>query len=114
MDDGKVVLAVFLDVCRAFETVDRDILIRKFQMIGVADVVRDWCVSDLSNRTEKVKYKSEISNDVETKFGILQGTVLRPLLFNIYVNDMVDSVNKYNLSMFDDDTMLYVCVRGQY
>ncbi|CAH0549695.1 unnamed protein product [Brassicogethes aeneus] len=108
IDKGKIVLAVFLDLRRAFETVDRDILINKLNKYGLNATVLKWFKSYLTNRQQKVKYKNATSNPVFVNYGVPQGTVLGPLLFLLYVNDIVKVVKHCQIELFADDTMVYV------
>lgn len=108
IDCDNIVLAVFLDFKRAFETIDRRILIRKLSCMGIRNKVLDWFASYLSNRTQRVIYGNCVSETVHVKHGVPQGTVLGPLLFLLYINDMVGVAHKCKIVMFADDTMLYM------
>lgn len=108
IDDKKVVVAVFLDLRRAFETVDRDILLNKLLMYGVQDRELVWFESYLMNRTQRTKVEGVVSDLVDVKLGVPQGTILGVLLFLIYVNDMEKVVKLSNLALFADDTLIYV------
>jgi hypothetical protein len=108
IENKNIVVAVFLDLKRAFETIDRQILIEKLQyQYNITGTVLEWFKSYLSNRKQKVKYGDILSDDILVEYGVPQGTVLGPLLFNLYVNDIVKHVKYCNISMFADDTMLY-------
>ena len=108
IDKGEVVLAVFLDLRRAFETVDRDLLLNKLNKYGLNGTVLKWFRSYLSNRQQKVKYNNVISDPVIVNYGVPQGTVLGPLLFLLYVNDIVKVVKQCKIELFADDTMIYI------
>lgn len=108
IDKGNFVLAVFLDFKRAFETVDRTILLNKLKCMGIKSTVLKWFESYLHNRQQKVRFKSCTSNSLQVQYGVPQGTVLGPLLFLLYINDIVKVVNKCKIELFADDTMLYI------
>lgn len=103
------VIAVFIDLKRAFETVNRDILIQKLEKYGVKDIELKWFQSYLSNRTQKTKCGNYISTPININVGVPQGAVLGTLLFLIYINDMQKVLNKSKVCMFADDALVYIC-----
>src|SRR5699024_4242807 len=86
IEEGKTIIAVFLDFRRAFEIIDREILLVKLKKIGVDAVVLRWFESYLTNRYQAVKFGNCISSKKEIKYGVPQGTVLGPILFLLYLN----------------------------
>lgn len=90
IDNGNVVIAVFLNLQRAFETVDRKRLIRQLRKYGVNGVELKWFESHLSDRTQCTKFGSAISGKIQTNLGVPQSSKLE--LFLLYVNDIVKSV----------------------
>jgi hypothetical protein len=115
VENKNIVVAVFLDFKRAFETIDRRVLIQKLQNIyGIGETVLNWFSSYLTNRRQKVKYEDVASDSLLVEHGVPQGTVLGPLLFNLYVNDIIKYVNHCNISLFADDTMLYKSGKDVY
>lgn len=108
IDKGNFVLAVFLDFKRAFETVDRSILLRKLNSIGIRHTALKWFRSYLTNRHQRVKFKDCISESLPVQYGVPQGTVLGPLLFLLYINDIVTVVKGCKIELFADDTMIYL------
>src|SRR5436190_13702128 len=100
---------IFMDLKRAFETVDRDRLVGKLYQYGIRGVALEWLRSYLSNRKQQVKFQNKYSKPIATKYGVPQGSVLGPLLFIVYINDIVKAcTNECNIKMFADDTLLYV------
>lgn len=108
LDKGNVVLAVFLDFKRAFETVDRKVLLHKMSGMGIKGAALRWFQSYLSDRRQRVKFKNSVSDPLSVIHGVPQGTVLGPLLFLLYVNDIVGAVKGCNIELFADDTMIYL------
>jgi len=98
--------AIFLDLAKAFDTVDHDILLGKLDKIGIRGPVLQWFKSYLKNRYQCVSINGTLSKPIEMKFGVPQGSVLGPLLFSIYINDMPDVTNQFSFTLFADDTCL--------
>lgn len=107
--DKKVIIAIFLDLQRAFETVDQGLLIEKLKSYGVYGTELKWFKSYITGRKQRTKIKDSISSSIDVKLGVPQGSILGVLLFIIYINDMVKSVEFSKLVLFADDALLYVC-----
>lgn len=102
------VLAVFMDLQKAFDTLNLEILIEKLQYYGIRGVPLLWFKSFLQNRTQFTFVNGISSTPIETKCGVPQGTVLGPLMFIMYINDIAKIVNKSSLKLFADDSNLFV------
>lgn len=110
MDKGLFSGLVLMDLQKAFDTVDHNILVKKLKCIGFNSTCIDWFTSYLSNRTQFVDiqgHKSECSN---ISCGVPQGSILGPMLFLIYVNDMSSSV-QCDLYLYADDSALVISGR---
>lgn len=108
IDCNNIIMAVFLDFKRAFETIDRSLLIKQLKNIGICGKTLEWFKSYLSNRNQQTKFGMSVSSEQQTTYGVPQGSVLGPILFIIFINDIVKSVVNCNIHLFADDTMLYI------
>jgi len=99
-------LAIFIDLCKAFDMVNHTILINKLEKLGMRGVVLELFKNYLFNRTQRVKINSHVSGSMLVKRGVPQGTVLGPILFLIYINDMNDVLQSGKLVSYADDTVL--------
>ena len=97
---------VFLDFSKAFETVNHNILLTKLQHYGIQNSALDWITSYLSNRTQYVSYNDAISSNLQIKCGVPQGSysILGPLFFLLYINDLTNISKKLFFIMFADDS----------
>ena len=82
--------------------------LKKLEKMRICDTALKWFQSYLSFITQKVKYNNCISLAMVTKYGVLQGTVLGPILFILYINVMIKFVDRRQIKIFPDDTMLYI------
>ena len=107
LDCGKHIILVLLDISDAFDNVDHDILIDKIHVIGV---VVSWVESYLSARTQVIRIGEATSQPIHLGCGVPQGSVLGPLLFNIYCHDLGSVIVKHGVHyhVYADDTQLYV------
>ena len=105
IDDRKYCLGVFLDLSKAFDTIDHVILLRKLEHYGVRGVPLNWFKSYLDNRMQFVVVNGVRSQSRNVKCGVPQGSVLGPLLFLVYINDIINS-QLFTYSLFADDTCL--------
>jgi hypothetical protein len=105
---GNLTGAVFIDLRKAFDTVNHDKLIKKICNIGASNALLKWLLSYLSQRTQKVSFNGCISNALHVNTGVPQGSILGPLLFLIFVNDVPSTITHSKISMYADDTTMYV------
>ena len=99
-------VGVFVDLQKAFDTVEHDILIKKLDTYGLRGTSNNLLKSYLSNRKHNVKIRKSISKSLDLKHGVPQGSVLGPLLFLIYINDLHRAIDHSETYHFADDTCL--------
>jgi len=104
-NQNKHVAAVFCDLAKAFDTCDHKILLHTLQKKGIRGVELSWFKSYLSNRKQYVSLGGISSNEGLIKLGVPQGSILGPLLFIIYMDDLPSLINE-PLFLFADDTVL--------
>ena len=109
LDAGKEVRTVFCDISKAFDRVWHEGLIYKLKAAGVSGDVLRWFQSYLSGRRQRVVLPGSLSEWVYIKAGVPQGSILGPLLFLLYINDIVKNIGS-NIRLFADDTSLFIIV----
>lgn len=116
---GHHVISVFLDLSKAFDTLDHKILLDKLELYGIRGVSNDWFRDYLSDRKLQVKCSSSADNDnansieYDVNFGCPQGSNLGPLLFIIFSNDVINTIENSKLILFADDTTIYMSHRNK-
>ena len=105
-DEGMLSCGVFIDLKKAFDTIDHYILLQKLYHYGIRDIINDWFHSYLTERVQSPLIGSKVSTKLPTACGVPQGSVLGSLLFLLYVNDLCRSSDKLSFCLFADDTNL--------
>ena len=106
LDNGDFTIAVLIDFRKAFDTVDHRILLDKLYHYGIRGVAHEWMNSYLSNRQQQVSYNGATSSYKTINCGVPQGSILGPLLFIIYINDLSHVSKILTSVLFADDTTL--------
>ena len=106
LNDGDVAAAVFCDLTKAFDCVSHEIMLRKLNIYGFRGKSQDWFRSYLSERVQSVCFADEISENQGINCGVPQGSVLGPILFLLYVNDIADISTSGKFTIFADDATI--------
>ena len=107
MYENCIPWAIYLDLSKAFNTLNFDILINKMKFYGIIGTPLKLLDNYLRNRYQFVAFKNINSDLQENRTGNPQGSILSPLFFSIYINDLIKSINIFNYLMYSDDTTLY-------
>ena len=106
MDQGFNPIAIFLDLSKAFDTLDHQILIQKLKYYGIKNKTLNWLTSYLTNRKQYVQFNNTQSTFCQISTGVPQGSILGPLLFIIYINDFAYVSNFFRSIHYADDKSL--------
>ena len=98
---------IFLDLSKAFDTVDHQILLHKLEAYGIRGIVNDWFKSYWHNKRQFTTIGSMRSEEKFIKYGVREGSVLGPLLFLLYINDFKNSSDLFDFHLFSDDSNLF-------
>ena len=97
---------IIMDFAKAFDKVPHKGLISKLKFYGISDQITNWITSFLANRTQTVLLENTTSEKIVVTSGVPQGTVLGPILFLIYINDLPDYIKYSQMRLFADDSII--------
>ena len=106
IDNGFLNGVVFIDLKKAFDTIDHEIILRKLSFFGADQATAKWFQSYLSNRTQRCNVNGNLSSASTVTCGVPQGSILGPLLFLMYINDLPNCLRVAAPRMFADDTSI--------
>ena len=106
LDEGNIGCGISADLQKTFDTVEHDILLAKLEDYGIGGLANEWFRSYLFNRKQYVSINDHESSLASVLYGVPQGSVLGPLLFLIYINDLNQAIKFCKIHDFADDTNL--------
>jgi hypothetical protein len=113
LDEGLDIDCIYTDFKKVFDKVPHKRLIKKIENYGIANPILSWIEDFLSRRYQRVSIEGEISNRMEDTSCIPQGSVLGPLLFELYITDLPDAVES-EAYLFADDTRMFRLITSKY
>lgn len=103
IDKGKYLVSLQFDLSKAFDTINKDLLKHKLYSMGIRGSILDWIMSYMEGRSLRVKLGDDMSKVQDLVLGVPQGSVLGPLLFMLYINNLPEQITSGHLTMFADD-----------
>ena len=107
LDNKKITLGLFIYLSKAFDTANHEILLDKLEHYGVRGIALQWFKSYLSCRKQFVQYNGYNSSSLDITCGVPEGSILGPLLFLVYINDLCNVSKVLELILFADDTNIF-------
>lgn len=107
IEKRKCMLGVFIDLKKTFDTIEHDILLSKLCAYGIRGTLHKWLSSSLNNRRQYVQYAGSKSESMKVNCGVLQGWVLGPKLFLLYIRNIWEESKILQFVLFADDTIFF-------
>ena len=110
MENGMHTVGIFIDLSKAFDTLDHNIMLEKLDHYGIRGIAKQLLKSYLKQRLQYTTFDGENSEKLLVKFGVPQGSILGPLLFLLYINDLLNCHQEANSKfiLYADDTNIFV------
>ena len=108
IDGGKVTGLLFVNISKAFDSINHKVLLGKLEHMGLSRRALRWFTSYLTDRRQSVWINGETSETHQIALGVPQGSILGPLLFNMYINSLPKAVEKSRLIMYTDNDILFL------
>jgi hypothetical protein len=105
---------IIMDFAKAFDKVPHRRLLYKLNYYGISGLTLHWISAFLTNRTQRVVIDGKSSSTVPVTYGVPQRTVLDPVLFLVYINDLFDYLTHSQLRLFADDSIIYMPIKSQH
>ena len=107
-ENGKIVGGLFVDLSKAFNTINQDVILNKLSNYGVAFAETQWFTDYLAIRNQRVQIGSQYSSSFSLTCRVPQGSILGPLLFLVFFNDFQEHLTESDCIQYADDTVIYV------
>ena len=111
MDIGLLTGAIYIDLKKAFDTIDHNLLLAKLRQYGIDSQPLRWIDSYLKDRHQRVEINGVLSSPAIIQSGVPQGSIMGSLLFILYINDLPVCINFSKVMLYADDTVLYYAAK---
>ena len=109
IDDKNITLVCCFDLKKCFDSIIHSVLLNKLRKYGITNTEHSWFKSYLTNRSQATFYQNKLSSFTNIHTGIPQGSILGPLIFLIFINDIQNIPHRYKINFYADDILLYSC-----